>query len=109
MTDPTLDAIRMRQVELRKAIMCLYLEAHQDVAKDVSAKAQAVLADVDTLLDRLAERDAYWMAGLGLAMMSHRDPEQAKADILRIGFPGLTEQLAAMEAGARKLEGKYGV
>ena len=61
MTDPTLDAIRMRQVELRKAIMCLYLEAHQDVAKDVSAKAQAVLADVDTLLDRLTaeEKDAF--------------------------------------------------
>mgnify|MGYP001612481927 CR=1 FL=1 len=46
---------------------------------------------------QLVDKNAYWMEGLGLSMMSHHDPEQAREDILRIGYPDLTRQLAEAE------------
>lgn len=50
MTAPDLAGMRERRAELNKAIIALYLEVPEAVAKDVSLKAQVVMADIAALL-----------------------------------------------------------
>jgi hypothetical protein len=71
---------RIYELEKRLAAEQERHAADQSIATNIIRKER----------ERLAYHDAYWMEGLGLGMMSYRDPAQAREDIER----PLREQLA---------------
>jgi hypothetical protein len=54
------------------------------------------LREIQRVRATLADRDAEWMKGLGLSMMSHRDPGQAREDIERPLQARLAEVVALL-------------
>ena len=104
MTDPTLDAIRLDIEEQSKRAECC---AEVTIPGE---KWRKFLADIRALLDRLADVETL------------KDEREQLLDVTAkiIGVEShwvnldkqatkVMAQLAAMEAGVRKLEGKYGV